>query len=599
VPVTAQIQHLRERIGVQLAGFEHSPSQAKRALREMLGADAKAFFLAVLPMLTEGAQQPGVAFLYELLAGKNLLPPCDPELVELADEIRISREAVQMDPLLDVKLARRIAGSTVRGSEQIDPSITLRTLEVLETISDGSRILPMLIQVLREPDPRLRSKAALLIGRTTRSAQWADQLLREPDARVRANSIQALWGVESEAIRGVFWAAIKDVNNRVQGNALLGLYHLGEAAAIGPILRMAKHSSPTFRATAAWVMGETGDPRFLPALGQMIRESDTRARHSVFRAIARLKKAVAQYASAPALRVHVCQISPQPEDAWLVRAGVASPDGNDIPGLLPTAFVLTSGNQMVSDYTMRESRPPDWLVLGVALPAKRNCPQGNGEMIEQAVQSCLTMKGSGERWAILRFSGPREEASPPNQPEPQEPPACVLTTETDPLKAGLADTENRFLYADVMQSLLATVGQATGSRNLLVLEDRTADSKPPEIHPARWAALVRDAQGASVAIHAVLLRDCSRPAGMLLDVASQTGGMCLATNDPQQLPALCEKLHFCLLHPYEILCGAGQPERASPLKLQVYSEQGYGEDILVVPECHQAQETTPNTSPEG
>ena len=573
--VSGGVQTLVDRIQAEVATFEHDPVRARKALRDLLVADRPSFRLAALPWLREGNRRAGVQFLFELL--KDVLPLCNPALISLEDDVAIARVVMESEPLLDVKLARRITDSRLRGSEKIDNTVALRILEVLAIITDGTRILPMLIQVLREPDPRLRSKAALLVGRTNKNAQWVEQVLQQPDARVRANSIEALWGVDTEAVRAVLRGALRDSNNRVIGNALLGLYRLGDAVTIGLTLRMSQHPAPLFRATAAWVMGETGDPRFLPTLAQMVRETDTQARHSVFRAISKLKNAIARYARAPALRVSLCQATPQPDGARLVRAGAALADGGEVTELLPTGLVLWEGRKMIAQYSMRRPRSVDWLTLGVALPATQACSPEHCGVLERGAQACLALKGGADRWAILRFGGKLEDAGrQPSQP------ACYLGPDVEALTSALNAPKEWFPYADVVPALLRAVAQASGSRNLLLLEDRTAESGLPELDQAQWGGLIRDAQAAVVAIHAVVLTGPGDSPGILAEVSEQTRGMCLATSEPDRIPELCGKLYFGLLHPYEILYHPDQPEPAGPLKLQVYAEQGYGEDVLEV-----------------
>lgn len=567
-----------ETLTTAVAAFEQSPSQARKTLRDLMSADLNGFCVAALPLLKRGRGEAGVQFLYEMLTGKGLLPFCNPALLSLEEEVAIARGVMEKEPMLDVKLARRLSESAAAWNSETGSSVRLRILEVLEAISDGGRILPMLIQALRDPDPRLRSKAALVVGRTNKSAQWVEQVLRERDARVRANSIEALWGVDTEAVRAVLWAAAKDPNNRVLGNALLGLYRLGDAAAIGPILKMSEHAAPLFRATAAWVMGETGDPRFLASLARMVREADTKARHNVFKAIARLKQATARWAEAAALRVSIYQASPQADGSRLVHAAVSLEDGAEVCGLLPTGVVLWEGQRMVAEYSLGRPRATDWLALGLALPAAQTCPQLSSEMVEKSVQACLALKRGADRWGIARFDGPREDAKAGESAA--KPPPCFLTPDAEALSSRLNDPENRFAYIDVVQGLLKTVALAAGNRNLLLLEDRTAGSTLPELPPARWGLIIRDAQTASVAIHAVVLTDPDRPAGILTDISSQTRGVCLSTSDPEQVPELCGKLYFGLLHPYEIRYRPEPGEPAGPLKLQVYAAQGYGEDIL-------------------
>jgi HEAT repeat protein len=76
----------------------------------------------------------------------------------------------------------------------------------------------------------------------------------------------------------------------VAGNALLALHRLGETASVAALLKMAAHASPMFRATAAWVMGQTQDARFLQALGRMESDSDENVRRNASQAIARISQ---------------------------------------------------------------------------------------------------------------------------------------------------------------------------------------------------------------------------------------------------------------------------------------------------------------------
>ena len=97
-------------------------------------------------------------------------------------------------------------------------------MEILGEISDRILILPSLMRLLRNANPHLRSKAALMIGRGSRSLTWAKRRLTDSDTRVRANAVEALWGMDTPEARELLDAASRDGNNRVAGNAWLGLY---------------------------------------------------------------------------------------------------------------------------------------------------------------------------------------------------------------------------------------------------------------------------------------------------------------------------------------------------------------------------------------
>ena len=89
-----------------------------------------------------------------------------------------------------------------------------------------------------------------------------------------ASAVEALWGVDTAEAKTVLRAAARDANNRVAGNALFALYGIGDTWAISELFKMAASDSPQVRSTAAWAMGETGDPRFSETLGRLMSESN-------------------------------------------------------------------------------------------------------------------------------------------------------------------------------------------------------------------------------------------------------------------------------------------------------------------------------------
>lgn len=86
-------------------------------------------------------------------------------------------------------------------------------LDILAEISDGPRLVPLLTNLLQYPDPRIRSKVTLLMGRRNQNSRWVEQRKEETDPRVRANAIEGLWGAEDDAARRVLWEASHDPHN--------------------------------------------------------------------------------------------------------------------------------------------------------------------------------------------------------------------------------------------------------------------------------------------------------------------------------------------------------------------------------------------------
>ena len=208
---------------------------------------------------------------------------CDPNAPK-AEAIEIATKHARSDPGFGSRLAR----SAIDKEYVEDGAKALRLLEILSAISTQVRVV-VIGSLLHHPDHRVRSKAALLVGQANQNANWVRQRMDDEDARVRANAIQSLWGADPNEARRVFRKALDDSNNRVIGNALVGLYLMGEPGCIERIVAMSKHADTKFRQTAVWVMQRTGDPAFIPVLSELVRDGEATLRLKGRQALARIQ----------------------------------------------------------------------------------------------------------------------------------------------------------------------------------------------------------------------------------------------------------------------------------------------------------------------
>jgi HEAT repeat protein len=167
-----------------------------------------------------------------------------------------------------------------------------RGMAVLEKLGRGGRLIPVLIQFLRHPDGRIRSKAALMLGQIMPTQGIMDRLMVDGDARVRANFVEGLWNCTTGDCCLLFRRALNDPNPRVIGNALLGLHYLGETRdVIHHVNEMARSQKTLRRATAAWVMGRMGLMHFTGVLRQMLQDPDSLVRRNAIRSLRRINAA--------------------------------------------------------------------------------------------------------------------------------------------------------------------------------------------------------------------------------------------------------------------------------------------------------------------
>src|SRR5438105_5455698 len=294
------------------AEFASNPVAAGMSMRRLLETDREQFFRKSLPLLRAAPETQAFNYLLTLLLMNDLLLEqlSNPALFSFSEAVTLARQLLRIEPLLDVKMVRALLDTKdVSSREEFERKANsergIRLLEIMAAISDGARILPVMAQLLHHPNSRVRSKAALLVGRSNKNYKWVEQCMTEDDPRVRANALESLWGVDSEGTRSVFWAASTDPDNRVAGNAAYGLYQMGDAASIQLIMRMIDHPQSDFRLTPVWVMGETGDPRFLAVLARLLSDSESQIRSAVFRAIGKLKQSIARFGALPQLKLHV------------------------------------------------------------------------------------------------------------------------------------------------------------------------------------------------------------------------------------------------------------------------------------------------------
>jgi HEAT repeat protein len=268
--------------------FDGQGADNRRLIRDLAEQDWHIFYSAAIEVLKNQHDSNCGLYVIKLLIGRDLLVDalCDPALSR-ERAIAVARAAARIDPMTDVTLAkflaeRGAADDTVRASE------LMRLMEIMVEVTSFVRVLPALKRMLRHPDPHIRSKAVLMIGRGNPASGWLQNRFSEPDPRIRANTVESLWGVDTEETRALLLAAARDDNNRVAGNALLALYRLGEPSAGSEVRKMAEHDSALFRASSAWVMGEIAEPQFAGLLARLVGDSSQIVRKRAFSALGKI-----------------------------------------------------------------------------------------------------------------------------------------------------------------------------------------------------------------------------------------------------------------------------------------------------------------------
>lgn len=422
---------------------------------------------------------------------------CDPSVFDTPKALALAREMMKHHPDLDVRLSSEVQ-QMLHAASEMSPRIH-RCLEILDAISDGRRIVFPLLRLMRSENDKIRSKAAAFLGKRLQNVTWARKQLAESDQRVRANVIEALWDADSREVREILWHAARDRNNRVRGNALLGLYRLGVTEAAALIRDLGKHEESLFRATGAWVMAATEDQRFVETVKSMRDDPDRGVRAAALRSLVRLKRA---------------------EEKWIglsVEEGIAFCEDLDdsrrigfyVPqevagGLKPPDVLLWEDGAVVWEYTFREiqSNPITALILFF------DCTTGKGGPFDgDTLEQWAGAMNPRDRWSIIRVQTPRGVADTLSKNEVRKLENFVTPHVLPEYKGSVSPVSGRkfedlpFIRIDHMGSVVRLLGNGGSNRHLMLV------LAPASLTPVQLASLTDWARLWEITVDIVSLQD--------------------------------------------------------------------------------------------
>jgi hypothetical protein len=536
-------------------------SASRNQIRDLLESDPRSFREGVVRVFkSPSASLRGAQFVISLLVERELLISVmgDPAL-KLEEAVSLARIALQVDPLTDVTLAKRLADNAALGESVENAS---RLMEVLGEISTGHRITSSLMRLWRNSDPQMRSKAVLLIGRSSGSVQWAQSRLTETDPRMRANAIEALWGVESAAAKELLHNASHDGNNRVAGNALFALYRMGDVSAIPKLFKMAASDSPLFRSSAAWAMGETGDPRFAETLGHMMGETNAIVRKRAFSALVNLKAAVKARQSR-VWRV-AGRLLPHAGNMRELRLEASATDGSAAPTLLPTQFVLTEDGHAVPNYQVEMAPPVELLSLTFMLPHSEE--SAVPPWLQGAI-GCIPWKRPSDSWCTTFYVPANEKgAETPNSPQFSADNQVAATA----LQEWAPKTGCPTFWDGLRNAVQAVGAPERGPRRLILFHDASAAGAAPEM-----AEFISAATGSNTSVQAISMT----PSPQLEELCSGTNGHFQLAQSEPEIQKFVEEAYLALL-PRFLVTYQPVSHSARALTVRVFDATGSGETTI-------------------
>jgi hypothetical protein len=563
-PATTKLEFLLE-------NFDRDTLGTRNQIRELFENHPREFREGIIRALKSSSSSRGLQFVVGLLQSSNTLIPtlCDPALT-LEEAISLARVALQFEPTLDANLAKSLADEADIGWPVANFG---RLLDVLGEISTGSRIAPSLMRLQHNRDPKVRSKVVLLIGRRVKSVQWLRNRLAETDPRIRANAVEALWGLETEEARNLLRTVAGDSHNRVVGNALIALYRMGDVWMIPELFKMAVSDSAMFRASAAWAMAESGDPRFSETLARMVCESNAVVRKRAFSDLSRLRAALTKTRNGREWRVagRLLPGAGNTRQTGIIQPGprqfsleVISTDGSEPPQPLATQFILTEDRQPISRYQVELCVAPE--VLEVKLLFPRLTDSGRPGWIQGAINGLRWKRPTDLCSSMFYLTDGETPQATPNAPQfTSDCEAIVAAIEKSPGKM-----ECGLLWDCVRIALRAGIPAARVARHLIVYNQSSAKA------PADMAPIISAAMSSKTTVQVISLS----PNAQLEELCFRTRGSFYLAQSPDQISKIVEEAYLGLLPRFLVTCNPASTARE--LNIRVFDSTGFGETTILL-----------------
>ena len=545
-----------------LENFSHQNRDAGRQLTVLLKEDPASFQRAVVQCVSKGGQLPGTRLLIWLLQKEHKLLDMllNPQLSSIEDAIKVAKLMKTIVDQLDVLLARAL--------KEAPEELALRILRLLAEVADSNRTLPLLTRTLREASPDLRSKAALIFSRHCHNTLFIENALKDPDPQVRSSAIQGLSESEYRPDLSILSAAFTDCDPSVKVQAALTCHQMGEADQAVQMLRaMSGHEDPSFRAQAAWALGEIGGRPCVFLLKKLRGDTAYEVRMQADEELSKLSENQSSNGSAggdaDCNELEINSIFAAVDERGRRRVCVAVFDGKGEPvtDLAEQDFHIEEGGVEIAHSHFESPSHRDPLSLAYVLDCSGSMSIGKVRDMGTAVAKSLEDKQPEDRISIYKYAFDVERAveftgSPKR-----------LTAVIKRPYMGLK-TASR-LHDAILQALDDVILE-TGYRAVVAITDG-ADRGSEHTYPA----VVRRFRNALVPLY-VIGYGCGKAERDLGSLGTQSGGLFLSAENGGELNTACQSLLRRLSNYYSISY-EHEEKPGGPLRLWIDGPSGAGE----------------------
>lgn len=152
----------------------------------------------------------------------------------------------------------------------------LKAMQIAHELDLAEPLRPSLVQMCRDANPKLRSKAIHVLGEDPAAPAEVllDRLINDTDPRVRANAIEVLESKQKVEYVPILAQKARASNNRERANAIKALHTMKVGTASSQLLLMLRDGRPEHRISALWALRQIGWWKMLNEVGKLAKEDD-------------------------------------------------------------------------------------------------------------------------------------------------------------------------------------------------------------------------------------------------------------------------------------------------------------------------------------
>ena len=556
-----------------LESFNQNRRENGRQLALLLEKDPAVFQQSVVHYMLNGADESSVQYLVWLLESNGMLVDLvmDPEISSVDEAVAVVKAMRGKFERLDVDLAKKL--------KTAPEDLKSRVLRLLAETAQNNRTLPLLIHALREASADIRAKAGLIFAQHCQNELFIENVLKDPDPRVRAAAMDGLGFRSSKELPSILLTAVSDSSPDVKAHAVLAAHRLGDSRAPQWMNDLAKHPLADFRVRAAWVLGETEDPNWLPVLQKLEKDPDSRVP-------AEAEKAIRKIEAAHSVDAVPDQARPDPEavpaeepqsleqELQVLHAAVdlngerclhlaiTDPEGTNVEALSARHFAIREGDHAIGDFDLlsTEERGPMNLMYVLDCSGSMSATQLQDSIA--AVVFSLKNKAPDDRVGVYKYSLDVER-SVRFTTDPRHCAALVRRRH-----AGLRSASR--IHDAIGRAAEELVAQNNGSRSIIAIAD--GDDRGSE---RSLSDLIGELRAGRVPVSIVEFNE-TPTSTTLRDLAQQSGGQYVHASRAREVTRAVQSVVRCFSNRYTILYRCDAPP-AEEVRVVLKSPHGAGE----------------------